>query len=129
MLQSFHDTLGHRDPAIIKRLAKGGPVVLLANNDVGKSNGKIPLSPSGRANKMFACIEALDIKQIDVLNCPMGGCVAHMVTIIAPKLVHQLILATTQPSISPGVVLRDTEPFLNFAHAETPTGDQHLRLC
>ena len=120
MIQHFRGTIDHWDPAIINQLAAQRPIVLLDNGGVGKSSGEVPTTYAGWAENVIALLAALGIRQIDLLGFSMGGCVAQMVALNAPKLVRKLILAATCPSVGPNTVQGELPPFLRLAYAVTP---------
>ena len=112
--------MDHWDPAIINLLASQRTLILLDNSGVGKSGGEVPTTYVGWAENVIALVNALGIEQLDLLGFSMGGCVAQMVALNAPKLVHKLILAAASPSVGPNTVQGDLPPFLKLAHAVTP---------
>lgn len=62
------------DLALINALAARRPVIIFSNAGVGKSNGEIPPTYQGWAGNVITSVEALGIKQVDLLGFSMGGC-------------------------------------------------------
>ena len=97
----FRASMGFWDPALINALAARRPVIIFDNAGVGKSSGEIPLTHQGWTDNVITFVEALGIKQIDLLGFSMGGCCVQMVALTAPWLVRKLILAGTRASQGP----------------------------
>lgn len=96
--------MDHWDPALVNPLAARRPVILIDNAGVGRSQGEIPKSFAGWAQHYINVIHALGIQRADIMGFSMGGCVAQMVALNAPRLVRNLVLCGTTPSTGPGVV-------------------------
>lgn len=109
--------MDHWDPALINPLAAVRPVVLIDNAGVGRSGGEIPKTYAAWAQHYVNVVTALGLRQVDVLGFSMGGCVAQMAALNAPKLVRRLILCGTTPSTGPGVVKADLGPFNHLSKA------------
>lgn len=120
MLQHFRGTMDHWDPAIVNRLASQRPIILLDNSGVGKSSGEVPTTYAEWGENVVALLGALKIEKIDLLGFSMAGCVAQMVALNSPQLIHKLILAATCPSMGPNFVQGELPPFLKLAGAVTP---------
>lgn len=101
MLMHFRGNMDFWDPALINRLAKSRPILLLDNAGIGKSEGEVPTTFKGWADHVIALLETLQIHQIDLLGFSMGGCAAQYVFLGAPHLVRKLILAGTRTSQTP----------------------------
>lgn len=73
----------------------------------GHSEGEVPTSIKGMAAGVISFLHELlpklDIPHIDVLGFSIGGFVAQQLTLDAPDLVNNLILAGTGPSLGPGL--------------------------
>ena len=121
LLMHFRGTMDDWDPALINRLARTRPVLLLDNAGVGHSGGSIPLTFAGWADHVIALLGALHIPRADLLGFSMGGMAAQMIALNAPGLVRKLILAGTRASDGPNTVHpSDTKPFVNLVSAATP---------
>lgn len=112
-------TMDHWDPALINPLAARRPVVLIDNSGVGRSQGEVAKTFTGWAKNYIDVIEALGIRRADVMGFSMGGCVAQMVALNAPKLVRSLILCGTVPSTGEGVSRAPIGPFNQLKAAVT----------
>lgn len=97
----FRASMDFRGPALINALAARRPVIIFDNASVGKSSGEIPPTHQGWTDNLITFVEALGIKQIDLLGFSMGGCCVQMVTLTAPWPVRKLILAGTRASQGP----------------------------
>lgn len=112
--------MDHWDPALINPLAAVRPVLLIDNAGVGKSKGTIPKSFAEWAQIYIGVISALKISQVDVMGFSMGGCVAQLVALNAPRgLVRRLVLCGTIPSSGHGVVTAPLGPFNQLKAAVT----------
>jgi pimeloyl-ACP methyl ester carboxylesterase len=66
-------------------------------------------------------LDALQVKEYDVLGFSMGGCAAQMHALNAPDKVRRLILAGTAPSAGEGVErASDPTPFMKIRTAMKP---------
>ncbi|WP_322011227.1 alpha/beta hydrolase [Paraburkholderia sp. J12] len=93
----FTGTMDHWDPAITDGLAQGREVILFDNAGISASSGTVPESIEEMAANAAAFIEALELKQVDVLGFSMGGLIAQELAIARPGLVRKLILVGTGP--------------------------------
>ena len=100
-LQHFRGNLDSWDPALVDRLAKGREVILLDNRGVGGSTGVVPDNVTDMARDAPAFIDALGLKQVDILVFSLGGYVAQELTRLRPHLVRRLVLAGTAPQGGP----------------------------
>src|SRR3954466_12329895 len=73
MLQHFRGNLDSWDPALVDRLAQDREAILLANRGVGGSTGVVPENVTAMARDALAFIDALGLKQIDLLGFSLGG--------------------------------------------------------
>ena len=73
----------------------------------GHSAGQVPTSIKGMAAGVISFLHKLlpqlNIPHIDILGFSIGGFVAQQLTLDAPELVNNLILAGTGPSLGPGL--------------------------
>jgi pimeloyl-ACP methyl ester carboxylesterase len=112
--------MDHWDPALVNPLAAARPVLLIDNAGVGRSGGTVPKTFSGWAQHYIDVICALNIRQVDVMGFSMGGCVAQLVALNAPRgLVRRLVLCGTIPSSGQGVVTAPLGPFNQLKAAVT----------
>jgi pimeloyl-ACP methyl ester carboxylesterase len=102
MLQHFRGNLDSWDPALVDRLAQDRELVLVDNRGVGGSTGVVPETVTAMARDVLTFIDALDLKQIDLLGFSLGGYVAQELVLLRPRLVRRLVLAGTAPQGGPG---------------------------
>jgi pimeloyl-ACP methyl ester carboxylesterase len=95
--QHYRGNLDNWDPALVDAIAEQREIVLFDNAGVGGSTGVVPRTVTPMAYDALAFIEALGLKQIDILGYSMGGFVAQELTLIRPRLVRRLVLAGTAP--------------------------------
>lgn len=104
MFQHFRGTMNYWDLAIVNRLAEQRPFLMLDNSGVGKSEGEVPTTYAGWADNVIAVLGALHVEKIDLLGFSMAGCVAQMVALNTPHLIHKLILKPARQSLFSSVV-------------------------
>jgi pimeloyl-ACP methyl ester carboxylesterase len=119
MMMHFRGNMDFWDPALINALAKSRPIILLDNAGIGKSGGEIPTTFQGWADHVINLVEALKIKQIDLLGFSMGGGASQFVVLKAPHSVRKLILAGTRTSKTPNTIHGPTDIFLPLANSVT----------
>jgi len=95
--QHFTGTMDHWDPAVTDGLAKHREVILFNNAGVSSSSGEVPTTFEEMGANAIAFIQALGLKQVDVLGFSIGGFVAQEITLQAPELVRRLVLVGTGP--------------------------------
>jgi pimeloyl-ACP methyl ester carboxylesterase len=99
----FTGTMDHWDPAVTDGLAQGREVILFNNAGISSTSGTVPESIEEMAANTAAFIDALGLKQVDVLGFSMGGLVAQELAIARPLLVRRLILVGTGPRSGEGM--------------------------
>jgi len=99
----FTGTMDHWDPAVTDGLAQGREVILFNNAGISSSSGTVPESIEEMAANAAAFIDALKLKQVDVLGFSMGGLIAQQLAITRPQLVRRLILVGTGPRSGEGM--------------------------
>ncbi|OJH37204.1 alpha/beta fold hydrolase [Cystobacter ferrugineus] len=134
LLQHFRGNLDNWDPALVDALSARREVILFDNVGVGLSNGTVPSTVAQMARDAIAFLEALNVKQADLLGFSLGGFVAQEIALIRPALVRRLVLAGTGPKGAPGMHgwrqdiadhARRPEPrgedllYIFFAHTQT----------
>jgi pimeloyl-ACP methyl ester carboxylesterase len=103
MLQHFRGTLDSWDPALIDALAAEREVIAFDHGGVGTSSGRTPRTIGGTAVDTLAFMEAIGVRQADVLGFSMGGYTAQELALLRPAAVRRLVLAATAPRGGPGV--------------------------
>ncbi len=95
--QHFTGNMDNWDPAVLDGLAKEREIILFNNAGVASSSGEVPNTFAGMAKNAEAFIDALGLKQIDLLGFSIGGMVAQQITLDRPELIRKLILVGTAP--------------------------------
>ncbi len=103
LLQHFRGTMSHWDPAFLYLLSRSSPVLLFDYAGVGQSTDSVRDNFLDFAKDVISVLQALNIPTIDLLGFSIGGFVAQLVTLQAPDLVRELILAGTGPSAGEGL--------------------------
>jgi len=127
MLQHFRGNLDSWDPALVDRLAQDREVILLDNRGVGGSTGLVPENVTIMARDALAFIDALGLKQIDLLGFSLGGYVAQELVLLRPRVVRRLVLAGTAPQGGPDLH-RWSEDVYALATPDEPTAEDLLNL-
>src|SRR5690606_2060837 len=99
---------------------KARPVLLIDNAGVGRSGGQVPKTFPEGAKHYIDVISELGVRQVDVMGFSMGGCVAQLVALNAPRgMVRRMVLCGTTPSTGEGVVTAPLGPFNQLKAAVT----------
>jgi pimeloyl-ACP methyl ester carboxylesterase len=93
----FMGTMDHWDPAVTDGFAEEREVILFDNAGVSSSSGDVPGSVAEMGANAMAFINALGLKQVDILGFSIGGLVAQEITLQAPDLARRLVLVGTGP--------------------------------
>jgi pimeloyl-ACP methyl ester carboxylesterase len=96
-LQHFTGTLDNWDPAVTDPLALEREVILFESAGIGRSSGEVPPSIPDMARHALAFIDALGLRQVDVLGYSLGGMVAQEVALQRPLLIRKMVLVGTAP--------------------------------
>jgi len=75
--QHFRGKLDNWDPALVDALARTREVILFDNVGVGGSSGTVPRTVTAMAHHALSFVDALEVREIDVLGYSLGGCVAR----------------------------------------------------
>ncbi|MEA2244225.1 MAG: hypothetical protein QOD24_3781 [Solirubrobacteraceae bacterium] len=127
MLQHFRGNLDSWDPALVDCLAQDREVMLVNNRGVGGSTGAVPENVTTMARDALSFIDALGLKEIDLLGFSLGGFVAQELVLLRPRLVRRLVLAGTAPQGGPDLH-RWSDDVYALATADEPTADHLLGL-
>jgi pimeloyl-ACP methyl ester carboxylesterase len=126
-LQHFRGNLDNWDPALVDRLAGDREVILLANRGVGASTGVVPDNVEDMARDVLRFVDALDLREIDVLGFSLGGYVAQELALVRPRLVRRIVLAGTAPRGAPRIH-RWSDDVYALATPDVPNPAGFLRL-
>src|SRR3954451_22345039 len=127
MLQHFRGNLDSWDPALVDRLAQDREVILVNNRGVGASTGVVPENVTIMARDALAFIDALGLRQIDLLGFSLGGHVAQELVLLRPRLVRRVVLAGTAPQGGPDLHRWSDEVYA-LATADEPDAENLLGL-
>lgn len=122
----LNGNLDNWDPAVTDGIAKEREVILFDNAGIGSSTGEVPTTFSGMAKNAIAFIEALSLKQVDVLGFSIGGMVAQNIVLQRPDLVRKLVLIGTGPRNGDGMTNLTPEAQAIFGKSFNPP--EHLWL-
>jgi pimeloyl-ACP methyl ester carboxylesterase len=95
--QHFTGNLDNWDPAVLDGLVHEREVIIFNNAGVASSTGTVPSTFAGMAKNAEAFIDALGLKQVDLLGFSIGGMVAQQIVVDRPELVRKLVLVGTAP--------------------------------
>src|SRR4051794_17009315 len=126
-LHHFRGNLDSWDPALVDRLAQDREVLLINNRGVGGSTGTVPENVTTMARDALSFIDALGLKEIDLLGFSLGGFVAQELVLLRPRLVRRLVLAGTAPQGGPDLH-RWSDDVYALATADEPTAEHLLSL-
>jgi pimeloyl-ACP methyl ester carboxylesterase len=93
----FLGTMDHWDPEVTDGLALEREVILFDNAGIGATSGETPESIYEMARYAEAFVDALGLKQIDLLGFSMGGVIAQQIVVDRHELVRKLVLTGTGP--------------------------------
>ncbi len=124
----FTGTMDHWDPALTDGFAQDREVILFNNSGVSSSSGEVPTSIEEMAKHAGAFVDALGVKNVDVLGFSMGGLVAQQFTIDRPHVVRKLILVGTGPRSGEGMASLTPEAQEIFGAKYDPADELWLRV-
>ncbi|KAK3064477.1 hypothetical protein LTS18_006891 [Coniosporium uncinatum] len=109
MCNHFRSTIDQWDPKLVNALCASRTVVLVDYPGTGRSNGQAPTSFADTAHSIISTIQAIGLREVDVLGLSIGGCIAQLVALNSPPgLVRRLILCGTRGSgAAPGTAPAD----------------------
>lgn len=91
------------DPSVLDGVAHSHRVIAFDNRGVGRSEGRTPDEVRAMAHDAEAFIDALGLKQVDLLGYSLGGFIAQVIAQQRPALVRKIILAGTGPAGGAGI--------------------------
>jgi pimeloyl-ACP methyl ester carboxylesterase len=95
--QHFTGNLDNWDPAVLDGLAQEREVIIFNNAGIASSTGEVPSTFAGMGKNAELFIDALGLKQVDLLGFSIGGMVAQQIVVDRPELVRKLILVGSAP--------------------------------
>jgi pimeloyl-ACP methyl ester carboxylesterase len=103
LLNHWGAVLDNFDPRIVDGLASQHRVIAIDYRGIGGSTGEALDTVDAMARDTIALIEALGLRQVDLLGFSLGGFVAQDVALKAPDLIGKLILTGTGPAGGQGI--------------------------
>jgi pimeloyl-ACP methyl ester carboxylesterase len=98
LITGYGGTMESWDPRFVDALAQHHRVVIFDNAGIGKTHSlATPLTIDAMASQTSALIDALGLKNPDVLGWSMGGMIAQALTVEHPAQVARLVLCATFP--------------------------------
>lgn len=91
------------DPRVIDGIAAHHRVIAFDNRGVGATGSTVPHTVEQMGTDAIAFIEAMGLKQVDLLGFSLGGGVAQMIALQRPDLVRRMVLAGTGPRGGGGI--------------------------
>jgi pimeloyl-ACP methyl ester carboxylesterase len=95
--------LDNWDPRVVDGIAAKHRVIVFDNHGIGASGGLTPDTITAMARDAIAFIQALGLKQVDLLGFSLGGMVSQVIAELEPQLVRKIILAGTGPAGGVGI--------------------------
>ena len=102
-LQHFRGNLDNWDPALIDDLSAKRRVVTFNNRGVASTTGLTPSTIEAMAEDAIAFVDALGMKEIDLLGFSIGSFVAQEIALIRPALLRRVVLASSAPQGAEGM--------------------------
>jgi len=98
LIMGYGGTMEVWDPQFVDALAEDYHVVVFDNSGIGHTHAlAAPLTIDAMANQTSALIDALGLKEPDVLGWSMGGMIAQGLAVEHPTQVGRLVLCATYP--------------------------------
>ncbi|OHU76970.1 alpha/beta fold hydrolase [Mycobacteroides chelonae] len=91
------------DPRVLDGVAARHHVIAFDNRGVGATGGRVPADIEQMGADAIAFIRALGHERVDLIGFSLGGGVAQMVALQAPRLVRRMVLAGTGPRGGGGI--------------------------
>ena len=103
LLQHFRGNLDNWDPAFTDALAEAREIILVDPPGVGASTGAAKHTVAETARSVLGFLDALNLREIDLLGYSLGGFVAQDLALLRPWAIRRLVLAGTGPKGAPGM--------------------------
>ena len=103
LLQHFRGNLDNWDPALVDELAAERRVIAFDNVGVGGTTGTTPNTVEAMAHDAIAFLEALELRQVDLLGFSIGSFVAQEIALVRPDLLRRVVLASSAPQGAAGM--------------------------
>jgi pimeloyl-ACP methyl ester carboxylesterase len=93
------------DPAITDGLATSREVILFDNAGVANSTGEVPHTFAEMAHNAAVFIDALGLKEVDILGFSIGSMIAQEIALQRPDVVRKLVIVGSGPRNGDGIPL------------------------
>jgi pimeloyl-ACP methyl ester carboxylesterase len=103
LLQHFRGNLDNWDPAFTDALAEEREIILVDPPGVGASTGAPKRTVAETARSILGFLDAVSLREIDLLGYSLGGFVAQDLALLRPWAVRRLVLVGTGPKGAPGM--------------------------
>jgi pimeloyl-ACP methyl ester carboxylesterase len=103
-LQHFRGNLDNWDPALIDALARSRRVITFDNRGVAASSGTTPSTIGQMALDAIDFIDALEVREVDLLGFSIGSFVAQEIALVRPSVVRKVVLASSAPKGASGML-------------------------
>ena len=103
LLQHFRGNLDNWDPALVDELAAERRVITCDNVGVGATTGTTPSTIEAMAHGAIVFLEALELRQVDLLGFSIGSFVAQEIALVRPDLLRRVVLASSAPQGAAGM--------------------------
>lgn len=103
LVHRFRATIDWWDPQFIETLAAERDVILFDNVGIGYTEGAPMNTVAAYTAGAVAFIEALGLRQVDLLGWSFGGVVAQDIAFQRPDLIRKLIVAGSGSGSAPGM--------------------------
>jgi pimeloyl-ACP methyl ester carboxylesterase len=121
LITGYRATVSEWNAAFLDALAKDREVIVLENPGVGASHvAHAPDSMEGMATAVSEFIDALHLRQVDVVGWSMGGMIAQQLALDHPRQVSSLVLLSTTPPGRGAVPVSAAVNTVLSGHAPSP---------
>lgn len=102
-LQHFRGNLDSWDPALVDAIASARRVITVDNVGVGGSSGLTPHTVAQMATDALTFLDALGMREVDLLGFSIGSFVAQEIALQRPEAVARILLASSAPQGAAGM--------------------------
>jgi pimeloyl-ACP methyl ester carboxylesterase len=106
-LQYFSANLDDWDPQVTDGFAADHDVILFDNAGVGSSGGEAPGTVSEMARDAVAFLDALGLRDVNVVGFSLGGMIAQQLALDHPDRVDRIVLLGTGPRGGEGMTFTE----------------------
>lgn len=102
-LQELRANMDHWDPAVTDGLGQGRPIILMNDAGIATSSGEPARTIEQSVENISDFINALGLKELDVLGFSLGGVTAEPLAIRRPDVIRRVVLVGTTPANGEGM--------------------------